>query len=284
MDLSIITVTWNSKDLIGTQIKSVFSSCNNISYEYFLVDNASTDGTADAVQSNFPAVTVIANLKNEGFGHANNQGAQLAEGDFLLFLNPDMRVAPGSLDVMVAYMRMHADVGIASCKLVDEKGRISEDAKPRRFPTVWNQAAIVLKVPHLFPCALDSYRMKDFNPDKEQDVDSVRGSFMLVRRALYEKLGWAFDPRYFIWFEDVDLCREAKRHGYCVTYTPIATCVDYVGQSFKKRDSVWKQTEFTKSMVQYFQKWAPRWQYALIRLLRPVGIFMARVGEKLHRV
>ena len=86
-------------------------------------------------------------------------------------------------------------------------------------------------------------------------MDSVRGSFMIMRREVYEKLGWAFDPRYFIWFEDVDLCREVKKMGLKVVYTPVISCVDYVGQSFKKRTTLWKQKQFIKSMAQYFWKW-----------------------------
>jgi GT2 family glycosyltransferase len=123
---------------------------------------------------------------------------------------------------------------------------------------------------------------KDFKPDVEQEVDSVRGSFMLMRREVYEKLGWAFDPRYFIWFEDVDICREVKRLGFKVVHTPIISCVDYIGQSFKQRTTLWKQKQFTKSMLQYFQKWEPGYKSALICFFRPVGIAMAWAGDKVN--
>lgn len=255
MDLSVITVTWNSAELIDEQIKSVKAGCKNVSFEQFIVDNASTDKTAERIVSEFPEVKLIKNDKNTGFAFPNNQAAKLAQGEFLLFLNPDMRVAEGSLDKMVEWMRAHPDVGLASCKLLDEHGNLNKDALPRRFPTVWNQLAIILKLPHLFSGILNNYLFKDFNPEVEQEVDSVRGSFMMMRREVYEKLGWAFDPRYFIWFEDVDLCREVKKMGLKVVYTPIISCIDYVGQSFKKRNTLWKQKQFIKSMAQYFWKW-----------------------------
>lgn len=255
MDLSIITVTWNSEKLIPEQIRSVSLGCKNISYEEIIVDNASPDGTVELIKRDFPGIKLIANQENNGFGSANNQGVKIAQGEFLLFLNPDMRVEEGSLDKIIAWMKEHPKVGIASCKLVDEHGKVNPDAMPRRFPTVWNALALLLKIPHIFPHVLDTYLMKDFDPDTEQAVDSVRGSFMLVRRELVEKLGWAFDPRYYIWFEDVDICREAKRLGYTVMYTPIISCVDYVGQSFKKRTTWWKQKQFIKSMATYFWKW-----------------------------
>ncbi len=255
MDLSIITVTWNSADLIGEQIKSVTTGCKNISFEQFVVDNASTDKTTEIIANEFSEIKLIKNDKNTGFAFPNNQAAKLAQGEFLLFLNPDMRVEEGSLDKMVEWMRNHRDVGLASCKLVDEQGNLNVNALPRRFPTVWDQVAIILKLPHLFPNIVSRYLFKDFNSEIEQEVDSVRGSFMIMRREVYEKLGWAFDPRYFIWFEDVDLCREVKKMGLKVVYTPVISCVDYVGQSFKKRTTLWKQKQFIKSMAQYFWKW-----------------------------
>ncbi len=258
MDLSVITVTWNSADLIGEQIKSVKAGCKNISFEEIIVDNASVDKTAELIEQNFPEVKLLKNNKNAGFASPNNQAAKLATGEFLLFLNPDMRVEEGSLDKMIAWMRSHQDVGLASCKLVDQYGKLNKSALPRRFPTVWDQLAIVFKLPHLFPRILNSYLMKDFNPDLEQEVDSVRGSFMIMRRQVYEKLGWAFDPRYYIWFEDVDLCREVKKMGLKVMYTPVISCVDYIGQSFKKRNALWKQKQFITSMLQYFLKWGIR--------------------------
>ena len=254
MDLSVITVTWNAADLIGEQIKSVKSGCKNISFEEIIVDNASTDNTVELV-GRIGGVKLLKNEKNMGFAFPNNQAAKFATGEFLLFLNPDMRVEDGSLDKIVAWMRSHPDVGLASCKLVDQYGKLNSSALPRRFPGVGDQLAIIFKLPHLFPSVVDNYLFKDFNPEVEQEVDSVRGSFMIMPRQVYEKLGWAFDPRYFIWFEDVDLCREVKKMGLKVVYTPIISCVDYVGQSFKKMNFFWKQKQFIRSMMQYFWKW-----------------------------
>ncbi len=283
MDLSIITVTWNSAKLIDEQIRSVDTGCKAISHEQYVVDNASPDGTADLVKRIFPNVTVIANTDNKGFSAANNQGARLATGKYILLLNPDMRVSPGSLDVMYQWMEKHPDVGLASCKLVDEHGNLNSEAQPRRFPRLFDQLAIILKLPHFFPTVLDRYLWKGFDADKEQEVDSVRGSFMIMRREVYEKLGWAFDPRYFIWFEDVDTCREVHRLGYKVVHTPVISCVDYIGQSFKQRTTLWKQKEFTKSMLTYFQKWEPWYVWMWIALFRPVGIALAWINDRFSK-
>lgn len=283
MDLSVITVTWNSTDKIPEQLRSVVLGCKDISCEQVIIDNNSQDETVEIIKKDFPDVKLIANQDNRGFGAANNQGVEISSGKFLLFLNPDMRVEIGSLDKIVKWMREHKDVGIVSCKLVDKEGKFCPDAAPRRFPKVWEMVAQILKLPHLFPFILNRYLMKDFDPEKEQEVDSVRGSFMLMRREIVEKLGWGFDPRYYIWWEDVDICREAKRLGYAVMYTPIISCVDYVGQSFKKRDSVWKQKNFTKSMLTYFQKWEAWWKWVWIAVTRPIGKFLAWFGNSMKR-
>ncbi len=256
MQLSVITVTWNSKEFILKQIESVKNAAKNIQIEQILVDNGSRDGTVEAIQENFPDVIVIANTENKGFSAANNRGVVISKGKYLLFLNPDMQLEPGSLDTFVAWMDRNPTVGIASPKLIDEHGNINPEAAPRRFPRLWEQSMLLLKIPHVFPSVLDGYHMKGFNFDKEQEVDSVRGSCMLMRRTLVEKLGWAFDPRYFFWYEDVDICRECMRHGLKVIYTPVITAVDYVGQSVKKRTTWWKQKQFITSMFIYFKKWS----------------------------
>lgn len=281
--LSVITVTWNSSELIVEQIQSVQLGCKNISCQQIVIDNNSPDNTVALIRSQFPTVQVIANTENKGFGPANNQGLPFATGEFLLFLNPDMRVQEGSLDHIFAWMKQHPDVGIASVKLVDEKGNLNEDAQPRRFPRLWEQLALILKLPHIFPHLLNGYMMKGFDATAEQEVDSVRGSFMLMRRELIEKLGWAWDPRYYFWYEDVDICREAKRLGYKVIHTPLISCVDYVGQSFKKRDTLWKQKNFTRSMLTYYKKWEPAWKWLWIALFRPVGIALAFVNDKIYK-
>lgn len=280
MDLSVITVTWNSAQLIAEQIKSVASGCAKISYEEIIVDNGSTDGTVELIGQGYPTVKLVADGKNKGFSAGNNIGAKLATGRYFLFLNPDMRVSQGSLDIIYDWMEKHPTVGLASCKLLDENGHLNANAQPRRWPGLIDQLAVILKLPHIFPAILSRYLWPDFKADHEQEVDSVRGAFMIMRREVYQKLGWAFDPRYYIWFEDVDICREVKRLGFKVFHTPVITCVDFIGQSFKQRTSLWKQKEFTKSMLTYFKKWEPWYVWVWIAIFRPVGIALAWVNDK----
>lgn len=282
MKLSIITVTWNNEKQIERQLKSVVSACKNIEFEQIVVDNASGDKTVEITKSQ-SNVKVVVNKENKGFSHANNQGVAISSGEYLLFLNPDMKVEEGSLDVIVDWLEKRKDVGIVSPRLVDENGKVNEDAKPRRLPKVWEQVSLILKLPHIFPHMMDKYLMKDFDAEVEQEVDSVRGSFMLMRRSVVEKLGFAFDPRYYIWYEDVDICREVKKMGLKVVYSPVISATDYIGQSFKKQESLWKQKNFTRSMLTYFQKWEPWYKWMWIALARPVGILLVYISNKLHK-
>ncbi len=283
MDVSVITVTWNAKEHIKQQIESVILGCKNVTFEEIVVDNGSKDNTVEIVKKKFPSIHLIENEKNEGFGAANNKAVKIAKGRYVIFLNPDMQVLPGTIDTIVQWMDEHSDVGIASPKLLDQHGNLNVDASPRRFPRLFEQLALILKIPHFLPSILDKYHMLGFDSDVEQDVDSVRGSFMIMRRELIDTLGWAFDPRFYIWYEDVDICREARRNNYRVVYTPVISAIDYVGQSFKKQKTLWKQKQFTKSMLIYYKKWEPAYKWIWIALLRPVGIALAWTHDTLKR-
>ncbi|MFH1292462.1 MAG: glycosyltransferase family 2 protein [bacterium] len=280
MDLSIITVTWNSAKYIKNQIKSTREACGHIQYQQIVVDNNSSDETVSIIRS-LEGVELAVNRKNQGFAKANNQGFTKAKGEFILFLNPDMRMKrSGMLEKMLNYMHDDPQIGVMSCKLVDQAGIANANEGPRRFPKIWEQLLLILKIPHIFPWILDRYHYKDFDFNKVQFVDSVRGAFMLVRRSVIEKLGKPFDERFFIWFEEVDLCRQARRMGYKIIYHPSFNCVDLVGRSFKQTSAVANQKKFTKSMLMYFQKWEPWWKWGIIFLFRPVGIGLTWLAIK----
>jgi GT2 family glycosyltransferase len=267
MDVSIITLTWNSEDFITEQIVSVKKAAQTIAYEQIIVDNASTDTTIELVERNFPEIKLIKNSANLGFAAANNNAVKEAQGKLLLFLNPDMRLSEVSLDKLVSWMNVHEDCGIVSCKLVSLEDKMRPIHKPTKFPTLYSLVVTALKLPILFPSILKKYTYSDQELFQDIEVDAVRGSFMLMRRELFEKLGFAFDPRYFIWFEDVDVCREAKRLGYKVMFTPLISCIDYAGQSFKKQNLVKRQKQFFKSAIIYLNKWEPSYKSTTFAML-----------------
>lgn len=254
MDLSVITITWNSAKFIGEQIKSVNLVCSDLDFEQIVVDNASSDKTLEVIKTDFPKVKLIANSTNLGFGGGYNQAVKIAQGKYFLYLNPDMKILD-NVKPLLDYLENNPKVGLVSCKLVTESGEVNQAALPRRFPKFIEVLMMFFKLPHLFPQVLKNYLYQDNNWEELNEVDSVRGSFMLVRREIVEKLGWAFDPRYFLWWEDVDLCRSVKKLGYKVIYNPSVRCVDQVGRSFSKRRIIWKQWVFFTSAIKYFLKW-----------------------------
>ncbi|MBI4135514.1 glycosyltransferase family 2 protein [Candidatus Uhrbacteria bacterium] len=294
MDLSIVIVSWNVEEKLKECLRSIEDTLAAprdqataesglvtpaaFSYEVFVVDNASKDGTVQMVEQEFPWVHVIANDFNAGFAKANNQAIRLSQGRYVLLLNPDMRLFQGTLEGMVKFMdeERNARVGVAGCWLVDEQGNTVPQV--RRFPTIKDQLAIMLKVPHLFPRVLDSYMMQDFDYSKEARIDSIRGSFFMIRRETLDKIG-LLDEGFFIWFEEVDFCKRAIAAGFEVAYTPTVKAVDYVGQSFKQMKLYPKQKMFTRSMIYYFKKHRPWWEAELLDWLRPVALSAVWLGD-----
>jgi len=276
MDLSVIIVSWNVKEKLRDNLRALFAS-RHTSFEVFVVDNNSADGSAEMVKNEYPRVKLIANRENLGFARANNQALKQASGKYVLLLNPDMRVFDDTLSNMVSWLNWHERAWVAGCRLVDENSRIVSHV--RRFPALSDQLAIVLKLPHLFPAILNQYLRKDFDYKKSAAVDSIRGGFFMIRREAMEKVG-LLDERYFLWFEEVDYCRRVKEAGGEVWYSSSAECIDLVGQSFKQVNLLVKQKYFRDSMLKYFKKWHSPLAYWLLRLAWPIAIFAAIVGEK----
>ncbi|MDP3771377.1 MAG: glycosyltransferase, partial [bacterium] len=144
----------------------------------------------------------------------------------------------------------------------------------RRFPDIWSQLAIVCKLGRLFPRLLNRYLWDDFDFTRSQDVDQVRGSFFAFRRELLKTIGF-LDAGYHLWFEEVDYCRRVRAAGLRVRYCADAIARDYIGKGFAQMGHLEKQRIFTASMLRYFRKWHPRWQWALLALARPLGLLAA---------
>lgn len=277
MDLSIIIVSWNVKEKLKDNLRAIYES-QNASFEVFVVDNNSTDGSAEMVKKEYPQVKLIVNQENFGFARANNQGIRQASGRYILLLNPDMRVFDDTLSNMVSWLNLHKQVWVAGCRLVDESAGTIKQV--RRYPALLDQLIIVLKIPHLFPAVLNKYLRNDFYYSKSGPVDSIRGSFFMIRKEAIRQIG-SLDERYFLWFEEVDYCRRVRQAGGEVWYSSAAQCLDLTGQSFQQLGLPVKQRYFRDSMLKYFKKWHSPLDYWLLRLVWPVGLFFAWIGEKI---
>jgi len=265
MDLSIIIVSWNVKEKLQANLKALYKSESSFKFEIFVVDNNSQDGSAEMIKSEFPKVRLIANSENFGFAKANNQAIRLASGKFILLLNPDMQVHSDSLALTLNFASQNEMATVTGCRLVSPSGELIKQV--RRFPKICDQLLVISKLPHLFPFLLNKYLCSSFNYDKSSRVDSLRGAFFLINSENYKKLSGlkpCLDERYFIWFEEVDFCRQVYKLGGEVWYFSGATCVDYVGQSFKQVSRLKTQKYFRDSMLKYFQKWQPAWQEKIL--------------------
>jgi len=288
MKLSIIIVSWKVKELLRECLISVYKETQGIESELFVVDNDSQDGTVEMINSEFPQVNLIANNQNSGFAKANNQAIKLATGEYILLLNPDMKLKDNALGKIVGWMDENKQASVAGCHLVTKRGDTIKHV--RQFPKFIDQLAIVLKLPHIFPSILDDYLRVNFDYTKSRKVDSIRGGFFMLRRTDFEEILpkerfenlEILDERFFIWFEEVDFCKTCAESGKEVWYTPVAECIDYVGQSFNQVGSLRSQRYFRNSMLKYFKKWHSMCSYVILKLVWLPMIVFAFVADKLN--
>lgn len=233
VDLSIIIVNVDERDLLRACLASLPAACEGITWEAIVVDNASADGSASMVRDEFPRAKRVENDENLGFSAANNQGLEIAEGRFLMLLNNDTEALPGSLAGAVRWMQQHGGVGAAGLKLLNSDG--SRQLSCRRFPSfeqaLFNRYSLLTK---LFPRNRWSarYLMTDLEDagDEVRDVDWVSGACLLFRRSVLDDIG-PLDDDFWMYSEDVDFCLRVWRSGRRVAYLPVGEVVHHIGRS-----------------------------------------------------
>jgi len=197
IDLSIIIVSWNTKDLLDKCLRSVYENNSQLNLEVFVVDNNSKDQTVDMVKSKYPLVKLISNNKNLGFAVANNQALKKAQGKYILLLNPDTEILEKALERAIEFMANHLDCGVMGAKLLNTDKTVQFSV--RKLPTWWPIFLLLVKAPKFFKKlkALDDYLCLNFNYNKLQTVEQVMGAFMLMTKKLIDEIG-LLDERFFI--------------------------------------------------------------------------------------
>lgn len=259
MDLSIIIVPYKCKDQLDITLAAVYASKTSYTYEVFIIDNDSRDGTVEMVRQKYlsrpelAAKTTLLENTNEGFGRANNRGLKLAKGDYILLLNPDTKVAPENFQVMLDFVKTRPDVGIATCKLIKANGELDWACR-RSEPNPAVSFYRLFGLQKLFPKSerFGAYNLTNKPIDQETEVDACTGAYMLIPREAYEKVG-GFDEAFFMYGEDLDLCFRVRAAGYKVWYYPKTMSYHYKGQSSKKA-SVRSLRAFHHAMWIYYQK------------------------------
>ena len=226
IDLSIIIVNWNTRDLLAQCLDSVFETAGDLDLEVFVVDNASTDCSADTVRKDFPQVKLIENNENVGFARANNQAIQESTGRYVLLLNPDTEVRTDALETLVRFMEEHPGTGAAGAGLINPDGTIQPSCYPS--PTLLRELWRLFHLDAIRPYA--RYDLHDGILETPQEVDFVHGACLLLRRKALDQVG-SLDEDYFIYTEEVDLCHRLRQKGWKVYWVPKAVVVHYGGQS-----------------------------------------------------
>jgi len=275
LDLGIVIVNWNTRDLLRDCLQSLAAAQGKFTHHVVVVDNASTDGSADMVRQEFPTVTVIANPTNDGFGAANNTGFralgfQQGGGEtaprYALALNPDTVLPPDALAEMIAYMDADPEIGAAGPKLVMLDGKLDLACR-RSFPTPKISLYRMLGLSKLFPASrrFGRYNLTYLDPDIETEVDSVVGAFMMVRRECIQRVG-LFDEIFWMYGEDLDWAYRIKQAGWKVMYNPRVK-VTHVKRA-ASRQSRRAQHEFYRAMLIFYRKHyratTPWWLHSLI--------------------
>lgn len=252
MELSIVVVNWNVREDLLRCLGSIKENPPSLPFEVIVVDNASSDGSVDAVKAAFPEVTVIANDENRGFAAANNQGIEKSKGRYILSLNPDTIVHRVSLDRLVEFMEDNGDMGAVGPKLLNTDGSVQPSA--RGFPTF--RGALyrhtVFRLLRIFRRQYKEWLMKDFGHNRQMDVEQLMGSALMVRRSVMEKLG-GMDESFFMYYEEVDLCLRIKQAGWRIVFMPQAA-VTHLGGHSAEQVPVEKRVMMLKSLLGFFRK------------------------------
>jgi N-acetylglucosaminyl-diphospho-decaprenol L-rhamnosyltransferase len=261
LDLSVVIVNWNVRDLLRRCVESVRSAQRSIGVEIIVVDNASTDGSVEMLRSGFPETVLITNPVNRGFPAANNQGIAAAQGRYVLLLNPDTEVLAGSLETLVEHMDTHHDVGLVGPQLLYADGQVQSSR--RRYPTL---ATLFFESTWLESLAPRSLLRRFYVLDQPDaavsDVDWVTGAAMLARREVIQQVG-GMDERFFMYSEELDWCRRIKAAGWRVVYHPGAQVIHHVGKSSEQAVPA-RHVNFQRSKIRYTRKYhGPRVATAL---------------------
>lgn len=232
IDVSIIIVSWNTKELLRACLMSLETTVCSLRVEIIVVDNGSRDGTVEMVTNDFSDVRLLVNNRNVGFAVANNQALGQAHGRYLLLLNSDTVVLADAVEKMVHYIDTHPNVGVVGPRLLNED--LSTQLSAHDFPRLDHDAIVLLEVKH-WPLVGDLawwYARRTYNLDYPQthEVDWVMGACLMLRREAIAQLG-LLDEGYIFFFEESDLCYRMCQHGWSRVFLSEAEIIHYGGQS-----------------------------------------------------
>lgn len=285
MKLTIIIISWNTKELLAKCLDSIETHSPQQAYEIIVVDNGSHDGSPEMLTADYAHIKLIANKENVGFARANNQAIRMAQGEYVLLLNPDTEVREGALDVLIQFLDEHPRAGAAGARLFNPDGSLQHSCYPA--PTLFNEWL------HLFH--LDRQRrggMASWNTNQPREVEALLGACLMIRHDIIDAIGF-LDEGFFMYSEEIDYCYRLRQAGWLLYWVPQAQVIHYGGQS-TAQIAAEMFVQLYQNKLRYFRKHYGRasgWTYkfilmwaALLRLaLSPLSWFESPGQRRQHK-
>jgi GT2 family glycosyltransferase len=280
-DVSILIVSFNTREVLQECLRSIFAQTTGISFEIIIVDNASADRSAEAVQEKFPGVVVIRQPFNCGFGAATNLGAGVARGEYLLLLNPDTVVLDGGVQKALAFARSRPDAGVVGGRTLYADRSLNPTscfAQPSLWGSFCQGAGLSILGRNVR--VLNPDEIGGWQRDTVREVGVITGCFFLIRRDLWTRLG-GFDERFFMYSEDTDLSLRVQQAGFKCIHFPGATIIHHGGRADSLRAE--KITKVFRARLQFFRKHWSRPAAAFGLVMLELGVLVRIAAHKSWR-
>ena len=274
MDISIIIVNWNTRELLRDCIRSVYEQTVDVNFEVIVVDNASSDGSVGMLRSDFPQVYLIENKENRGFAAANNQAIAVSRGRYILLLNSDTVVLDRAIEKTISFADKNPQAGAIGCQVLNSDRTIQKTCF--MFPSVLNMFLSSSYLYKLFPKNrfFGRERMTWWDRNNVREVDVITGCYMLIRREAIQQIG-LMDEKFFMYGEETDLCYRLKKKGWKSLFVPTPQIIHYGGQSSKNiRSDMLVQLRVS---ILYFMKKHYTWLTYRIACFLVVVFFLTRL-------
>lgn len=279
IDLSIVIVNYNVKDLVVKNLQSIFAFTKDISYKVFLVDNNSQDGSVDCFNSIFKNEIEAGLLKiydtknNNGFSKGNNIPLPDIDSKYVLYMNPDMEIIDNVFKKQIDFMSDNSDANFSTCMLKYKDESVQHSIKG--LPTFFINLIVLLKLHHFIKNnKLKEYFLSNFDYYQKQYVEQIMGAFVFARFEDIKKLNF-WNEDYWLWWEDVDLCKKIKNYNMKILYNPNNFVYHYEGKSFFQLASLDRQKRFNNGMLIYSKKYFPKYQYIILKIFSYLSLFLA---------
>ncbi len=254
VDLSVCIVTYQARDWLHGCLESLYKNNKTSSLEVIVIDNGSTDGIQEMLTLDYPDIQFTANKTNEGYTRPMNRSLGIAQGRYLMQLNPDTVILPEAFDQLISFMDQHPQVGICSPKVLNSDGTFQRQCR-RGEPRPLAMLGYFFKLTKLFPKnkALGGYLLEYLDEDATSEVIAVSGSCMLIRKEVIDEIGY-LDEQFFAYQEDTDYCLRARQAGWEVYYYPQAKIIHYGGRGGTRVEPYRSIIEWHRSYWRLYKK------------------------------